>query len=76
LLRTDRNDASVSDNRHEIRDAVRAQFPPEYHRQIDAERGYPQAFVEALTKAGWMASLVWLDSELRIRGTWAEGDFG
>ena len=45
----------------EIRDAVRAlcaAFPPEYHRRIDAERGYPAAFVEALTKAGWMAALI------------------
>lgn len=45
----------------DIRDAVRAlcaQFPPEYHRKIDEERGYPEAFVEALTKAGWMAALI------------------
>ncbi|MGB7244551.1 MAG: acyl-CoA dehydrogenase family protein [Sulfitobacter sp.] len=45
----------------EIRDAVRALcagFPPEYHRQIDQERGYPEAFVEALTQAGWMAALI------------------
>jgi acyl-CoA dehydrogenase len=45
----------------EIRDGVRAlcaDFPPEYHRRIDAERGYPQAFVEALTKAGWLAALI------------------
>src|SRR5215475_8227651 len=45
----------------EIREAVRAlcaQFPPEYHRKIDAERGYPAAFVDALTKAGWMAALI------------------
>jgi len=45
----------------EIRDAIRdlcAQFPAEYHRKIDEERGYPEAFVEALTKAGWMAALI------------------
>lgn len=45
----------------DIRDAVRAlcaQFPPEYHRKIDEERGYPEAFVDALTKAGWMAALI------------------
>ncbi len=45
----------------EIRDAVRAlcaEFPPEYHRRIDAQRGYPEAFVDALTKAGWMAALI------------------
>src|SRR4029078_12254429 len=40
---------------HEIRDAVRAlcaQFPDSYHREIDAQRGYPEAFVAALTSAG------------------------
>jgi acyl-CoA dehydrogenase len=52
---------SVSDNHHEIRDAVRAlcaQFPPEYHRKVDEERAYPEDFVNALTKAGWMAALI------------------
>ncbi|MBT9490303.1 MAG: acyl-CoA dehydrogenase family protein, partial [Rubrivivax sp.] len=45
----------------DIRDGVRAlcaQFPAEYHRQIDAERGYPEAFVTALTQAGWLAALI------------------
>ncbi|HEX7383047.1 MAG TPA: acyl-CoA dehydrogenase family protein [Burkholderiaceae bacterium] len=45
----------------EIRDAVRAlcaQFPDEYHRKVDAERAYPEAFVDALTKAGWLAALI------------------
>jgi acyl-CoA dehydrogenase len=45
----------------EIRDAVRAlcsDFPAEYHRKIDEARGYPAAFVDALTKAGWMAALI------------------
>jgi acyl-CoA dehydrogenase len=45
----------------EIRDAVRAlcaEFPAEYHRKIDEERGYPEAFVDALTRAGWMAALI------------------
>jgi len=45
----------------ELRDAVRAlcaHFPDEYHRQVDAARGYPEAFVDALTKAGWMAALI------------------
>ncbi|MEO5700762.1 MAG: acyl-CoA dehydrogenase family protein [Casimicrobiaceae bacterium] len=49
------------DPHHDIRDAVRdlcAGFPPEYFRKIDAERGYPDAFVEALTKAGWLAALI------------------
>ncbi|MDO5290138.1 MAG: acyl-CoA dehydrogenase family protein [Pseudomonadota bacterium] len=45
----------------EIRDAVRAlcaQFPDEYHRRVDAERAYPEAFVQALTEAGWLAALI------------------
>ncbi len=45
----------------DIRDAVRAlcaQFPAAYHRQVDAERAYPDAFVQALTKAGWLAALI------------------
>ena len=45
----------------DIRDAVRAlctEFPAEYHRKVDADRGYPEAFVNALTKAGWLAALI------------------
>jgi len=45
----------------EIRSGVRAlcaQFPDEYFRKIDAERGYPVDFVAALTKAGWLAGLI------------------
>jgi acyl-CoA dehydrogenase len=45
----------------DIRDAVRslcAEFPDSYHRQIDAERAYPEAFVNALTQAGWLAALI------------------
>uniref|UniRef100_UPI0039EE139F acyl-CoA dehydrogenase family protein n=1 Tax=Bordetella sputigena TaxID=1416810 RepID=UPI0039EE139F len=45
----------------DIREAVRdlcAQFPPEYFREIDEARGYPEAFVDALTKAGWLAALI------------------
>src|SRR5258708_14905605 len=45
----------------EIRSGVRAlcaQFPGEYFRKIDAERGYPTDFVAALTKAGWLAALI------------------
>jgi len=45
----------------EIREAVRAlcrQFPDEYHRKIDEQRGYPEEFVDALTKAGWLAAMI------------------
>ena len=44
-----------------IRDAIRdlcSGFPDEYFRKVDAERAYPEAFVDALTKAGWMAALI------------------
>lgn len=30
----------------------------EYFRKIDEARGYPEAFVNALTKAGWFAALI------------------
>jgi acyl-CoA dehydrogenase len=49
------------DAHQEIRDAVRAlcaQFPDEYFRKIDEQRGYPEAFVNALTQAGWLAALI------------------
>jgi len=45
----------------DIRDAVRdlcATFPAEYHRKVDMERGYPEAFVDALTRAGWLAAMI------------------
>jgi len=45
----------------EIREAVRAlcaEFPDAYFRAIDGARGYPEAFVDALTKAGWLAALI------------------
>src|SRR6187431_1975795 len=51
----------LTDAHQDIRDAVRAlcaDFPDEYHRKIDAERGYPEAFVDALTKAGWLAAMI------------------
>jgi acyl-CoA dehydrogenase len=49
------------DAHQDIRDAVRAlcaTYPDEYFRKIDLERGYPEAFVDALTKAGWLAALI------------------
>ncbi|TMH65757.1 MAG: acyl-CoA dehydrogenase [Betaproteobacteria bacterium] len=53
---------SVSSDRfQDIRDGVRAlcaEFPDEYFRKIDDARGYPDAFVDALTKAGWLAALI------------------
>jgi acyl-CoA dehydrogenase len=45
----------------DIRDAVRhlcSQFPDEYFRQVDALRAYPESFVDALMKAGWLAAMI------------------
>ena len=45
----------------EIRDGVArlcAGFPGEYWRQCDREQAYPQDFVDALTKAGYLGALV------------------
>lgn len=45
----------------EIREGVRAlcgQFEPSYWRRVDEEQGYPEAFVKALTEAGWLAALI------------------
>jgi len=52
---------SITDQYADIRDAVRAlcaQFPDEYHRKVDAQRAYPEAFVDALTQAGWLAAMI------------------
>ena len=52
---------NTSNTYQDIRDAVRAlcaQFPGEYFRKIDEQRAYPEAFVDALTKAGWLAALI------------------
>jgi acyl-CoA dehydrogenase len=45
----------------EIREGVRAlcrKFDSAYWQKVDEERAYPDAFVEALTKAGWLAALI------------------
>ncbi|MBO6559515.1 MAG: acyl-CoA/acyl-ACP dehydrogenase [Nisaea sp.] len=52
---------SAANEYQDIRDAVRAlcaEFPPEYHREVDEKRGYPEAFVDALTKAGWLSAMI------------------
>ena len=49
------------DNHPELRDAVRqlcSQFDSAYWQKIDEQRAYPEAFVDALTKAGWMSALI------------------
>ncbi|MCP3654138.1 MULTISPECIES: acyl-CoA dehydrogenase family protein [Herbaspirillum] len=52
---------AVPDAYTDLRDAVRdlcQTFPAEYWRKVDEARGYPEQFVDALTKAGWMAALI------------------
>ena len=49
--------ADHADLRDAVRDLCRT-FPDAYFRQVDAERTYPAAFVDALTRAGWLAALI------------------
>ena len=50
-----------TDQYQDIRDGVRAvcaQYSDEYFRKLDEKRAYPEAFVDALTHAGWLAALI------------------
>src|SRR5688572_1814724 len=52
---------SPDDQHQEIREGVRAlcsQFDSAYWQKIDEQRGYPDAFVDALTEAGWLSALI------------------
>jgi len=45
----------------ELREGVRAVcriFDSAYWQQVDEARGYPEAFVKALTEAGWLSALI------------------
>ncbi|MDN5940037.1 MAG: acyl-CoA/acyl-ACP dehydrogenase, partial [Salinisphaera sp.] len=45
----------------DIRDGLRKlcqQFPDEYFRKVDADDAYPQAFVDTLIEAGWLAAMI------------------
>ncbi len=49
------------DAHQELRSAVRdlcRSFPDAYWRELDARRAYPEAFVKALTDAGYLAALI------------------
>jgi acyl-CoA dehydrogenase len=51
----------LTDDLRVLRDAVRAlcsSFGDAYWRAVDAERGYPDAFIAALTEAGYLAALI------------------
>lgn len=49
------------DDFQDIRDGVRSvvsQFNSNYWQRIDSEKSFPEAFVSALTKAGWLSALI------------------
>jgi len=51
----------AADPHAEIREEVAklcARFPGEYWRQVDRDRQYPTAFVQALTEGGWLGALI------------------
>jgi acyl-CoA dehydrogenase len=51
----------AQDPYQDLRDAIRdlcVAFPATYFREVDEKRGYPDAFVDALTRAGWLAALI------------------
>jgi acyl-CoA dehydrogenase len=51
----------MPDDYQDIRDGVRAlcaAFDGPYWQGIDEQRSYPEAFVDALTQAGWLAALI------------------
>src|SRR5258706_11802571 len=51
----------ATDRHRDIREAIRdlcKEFPDEYYRRIDEKRGYPEDFVKALTRAGWLAAMI------------------
>ena len=54
-------DFGLTEQQRMIREAVAqlcAVFPAEYWRKLDEERAYPEEFVRALTRAGWLAVLI------------------
>lgn len=55
------HDLPATEEHQDIRDALRqlcAGFDSTYWQGVDEQRAYPQAFVEALTQAGWLAALI------------------
>ncbi len=54
--------SAVADTAYaDLREGVRGlclQFDSAYWQKVDEARAYPEAFVDALTKAGWMAALI------------------
>lgn len=49
------------DAHQELREALRdlcSHYPDSYHREVDAGDGYPEAFIDSLTEAGWLAAMI------------------
>lgn len=49
------------DSYQDLRDALRelcSQYPDEYHRRVADEGAYPEAFINSLTEAGWLAAMI------------------
>jgi len=54
-------DFRLSDEQQAIRGAVRdlcKRYPDAYWRDLDQRRAYPEAFIDELTKGGWLAALI------------------
>ncbi len=54
-------DFNLTEEQQQIRDEVRKvcrEFPDTYWREVDRQRGYPDAFVKKLTELGWLAALI------------------
>src|SRR2546429_4867217 len=54
-------DFSSDPDRDQIRAAVQklcAEFGDTYWREVDRKSEYPEKFVDALTRAGWLAALI------------------
>lgn len=55
------NPIPAPDQYQEIREALRdlcSNYDSNYWQKVDEARGYPEAFVNALTEAGWLAALI------------------
>ncbi len=52
---------TAADPHQDMREALRdlcSAFPAEYHRKHGADATYPEEFIDALTKAGWLAAMI------------------
>ncbi|HTM07391.1 MAG TPA: acyl-CoA dehydrogenase family protein [Verrucomicrobiae bacterium] len=54
-------DFNLTEEQRQIRDEIRKvcrEFPDAYWREVDRQRGYPDAFVKKLTELGWLGALI------------------